>query len=134
MRIALLIFPVVSLVVLFCGCAAVAVTGAAQGVGYTFTNVAYRTFTFPEDQVHTAVLQALKKMQIPYEGNKARQRKGTGVRISAHTKEFKIKVAISPVTGRATKISVDAKKKLFIKDKALAVEIINQVAMALGTR
>ena len=134
MRSELLILPVLAAAGIFCGCAAVAVTGAAQGVGYTFTNVAYRTFTFPEDKVHSAALQALKKMQIPYEGNKARQRKGETVKIRARTKELQIKVFISPVTGKATKISVDAKKKLFLKDKAVAIEIINQVAIALGTR
>lgn len=111
------------------GCATIAVTGAAQGIGYTLTNVAYRTFTFPQEKVRTAALQALKKMGLSY---KEDEEMPDGVKIFAEAAAIKIEIRLTKVTAKATKMSVNAKKNLIIKDKALSVEIITQTGRGLG--
>ena len=113
------------------GCAAVAVTGAAQGIDYTFNKVAYRTFTYPLANVNTAVLVALKRMQIkPYE----RARDAESAEIRAKTMRNKIVITMEVLTPKATRISVNATRYLIMKDKDLAVEIITQTAQVLGSR
>ena len=90
------------------GCASVLLTGASGGVAYTVTNIAYKTVTFPFEQVEGAVHAALKRMGI-----KRRERKNeNGVEISATTARLKIYIELERITNK-TKISVNAKKMLF---------------------
>jgi hypothetical protein len=49
-----------------------------------------------------------------------------GKRIKASTKNLDITIDMERVTNRATRITVNAKKSSFVKDKATAEEIINQ--------
>jgi hypothetical protein len=120
---------VIFLLPLLSGCAAVALTGAGVGVSYTLSNVAYRTFSSPGDQVHTATVDALKKMGIKivddYKSKNART-------INASTKELDIEINLEEVTLKTTQIKVDARKSIVLKDKATAAEIINQVGKILG--
>jgi len=41
-----------------------AVSGGAAGVNYTFTNIAYKTISYPVADVEAALHKALKKMDI----------------------------------------------------------------------
>jgi hypothetical protein len=116
------------------GCAAVAVSGATQGVTYTFTNVAYRTFTFPQAKVHDATLQALKKMQFKTLPPAAKTPPKDRIDIKARAEKLDIEIRINSVTGRTTKMSVNAKRNLVLKDKAVAMELLHQTALALGER
>ena len=52
------------------GCASVLLTGASGGAAYTITNVAYKTISFPIEQVEDAAHRALKKMGIKEAGKK----------------------------------------------------------------
>lgn len=111
-----------------CGCAAVVVAGASGGVAYSITNVAYKTVNYPLDQVRLAARNALKKMGIaekdirPIDG---------GYRITGTTDRLTIEVDLEMITSRSTKISVDARKNLVVKDKATATEIIDQIVRIL---
>ena len=120
---------VIFLLPLLSGCAAVALTGAGVGVSYTLSNVAYRTFSSPGDQVHTATIDALKKMGIKIVDD---YKSENGRTINASTKELDIEINLEEVTLKTTQIKVDARKSIVLKDKATAAEIINQVGKILG--
>ena len=120
---------VIFLLPLLSGCAAVALTGAGVGVSYTLSNVAYRTFSSPGDQVHTATVDALKKMGIKIVDD---YKSENGRTINASTKELDIEINLEEVTLKTTQIKVDARKSIVLKDKATAAEIINQVGKILG--
>jgi len=105
------------------------VTGAGIGISYTLTNVAYRSFSSPMDQVHQATITALKGMDIKIiEDIKL----ANGRRITADTMELEIIIDLEKVTPKTTQIKVDARKSVLLKDKATAAEIINQVGKNLG--
>lgn len=106
-----------------------ALTGAGVGVSYTLSNVAYRTFSSPGDQVHTATVDALKKMGIKIVDDYKSENDRT---INASTKELDIEINLEEVTLKTTQIKVDARKSIVLKDKATAAEIINQVGKILG--
>ena len=120
---------VIFLLPLLSGCAAVALTGAGVGVSYTLSNVAYKTFSSPGDQVHTATVDALKKMGIKIVDD---YKSKNGRTINASTKELDIEINLEEVTLKTTQIKVDARKSIVLKDKATAAEIINQVGKILG--
>jgi hypothetical protein len=120
---------VIFLLPILSGCAAVALTGAGVGVSYTLSNVAYRTFSSPGDQVHTATVDALNKMGIKIVDD---YKSENGRTINASTKELDIEINLEEVTLKTTQIKVDARKSIVLKDKATAAEIINQVGKILG--
>jgi hypothetical protein len=118
-----LFLPIVS------GCTAIALTGAGAGISYTLSNVAYRSFSFPVDRVHQATIDALKKMDIKIiDDSKSEE----GRTITATTKELDIVIHLEEVTSKTTQVKVDARKRVVLKDKATAGEIINQVGKILG--
>jgi len=116
-------FPLLS------GCTAVALTGAGVGASYTLSNVAYRSFSSPGDQVHHATIDALKKMDIKIIDDRKSE---DGRTITAATKELDIVINLEEVTTKTTQVKVDARKRVVLKDKATAAEIINQVGKMLG--
>jgi hypothetical protein len=120
---------VVFLLLLLSGCTAMALTGAGVGASYTLSNVAYRSFSSPGDQVHQATVAALKKMDIKIIDD---SRSEDGRTISAATKELDIVIHLEEVTSKTTQLKVDARKRVVLKDKAPAAEIINQVGKILG--
>ncbi len=120
---------VVFLFLFLSGCTAVALTGAGVGVSYTLSNVAYRSFSSPVDRVHDATIAALKKMGIMIDDDTSSE---SGVTMSAETRELDIVINIEKITSKTTQVKVDARKNFFLKDKATAAEIINQVGKILG--
>ncbi|MGD9233420.1 MAG: DUF3568 family protein [Desulfobacterales bacterium] len=118
-----LFLPIVS------GCTAIALTGAGAGISYTLSNVAYRSFSFPVDRVHQATIDALKKMDIKIIDDIKSEE---GRTITATTKELDIVIHLEEVTSKTTQVKVDARKRVVLKDKATAGEIINQVGKILG--
>ena len=114
---------------LLSGCTAIALTGAGAGISYTLSNVAYRSFSSPVDRVHHATIAALKKMDIKIIDDSKSE---NGRTITAATKELDIVINLEKVTLKTTQIKVDARKRVVLKDKATAAEIINQVGKILG--
>ena len=55
-----------------------------------------------------------------------------GRTITAATKELDIAIILEEVTSKTTQVKVDARKRVVLKDKATAAEIINQVGKILG--
>jgi len=120
---------VVFLLPLLAGCTAIALTGAGAGISYTLSNVAYRSFSFSVDRVHNATISALKKMDIKIIDD---YRTEDGRSIIATTKELDIVIDLEEITSKTTQVKVDARKRVILKDKATAAEIINQVGKNLG--
>jgi hypothetical protein len=120
---------VVFILPLLSGCTAIALTGAGVGVSYTISNVAYRSFSSPVDPVHDASVAALKKMDIKIIDDSKSE---DGRIITATTRELDIVINLEEVTSKTTLVKVDARKRVFLKDKATAAEIINQVGNFLG--
>ena len=114
---------------LLSGCAAIAVTGAGVGTSYTLTNVAYRSFSSSVDRVHQATIAAIKKMDIRLiDDNKSEN----GRTISAATKGLSITIKLVEITSKITQVKVDARKRVLLKDKTTAAEIIKQIGKILG--
>lgn len=120
---------IVFLLPLLSGCAVIALTGAGAGISYTLSNVAYRSFSTPVDRVHHATIAALKKMDIKIINDSKSEE---GRTITAATEELDIVINLEEVTSKTTQIKVDARKRIVLKDKATAAEIINQVGKILG--
>jgi hypothetical protein len=120
---------IIILVPLLSGCTAMALTGAGVGASYTLSNVAYRSFSSPGDRVHHATIAALKKMDITIIND---SKSVDGRTITAATKELDIVINLEEVTSKTTQVKVDARKRVVLKDKATAAEIINQVGKILG--
>ncbi len=110
------------------GCVSVMIAGAGGGVGYTITNIAYKTVSYPIREVETAVRAALKSMDMR---ETLRESTDKGFRIIAETVELKIYIDLDRITNNVTKISVDARKNFILKDKSTATEIIEQTEKIL---
>jgi hypothetical protein len=115
------------------GCATVAISalgaGAGIGVPYVISDCADRTFNFPFEEVNKITPQVLRKMDIAIVDDSEIE---NGKRIKASTKNLDITIDMERVTLRATRITVNAKKNSFVKDKATAEEIINQFEAMLA--
>jgi hypothetical protein len=105
-----------------------AVSGGAAGVNYTFSNNVYKTISYPVANVDTALIKALKKMNIKETKHKVKEGK---VSVAAATGDLNIYIYLEKVTPTVTNIEVNAKKGVFIKDKAVATEIIVQTEKSL---
>jgi hypothetical protein len=105
-----------------------AVSSGAAGVNYTFTNIAYKTISYPVADVEAALSKALKKMDIQPKGRKEQDGK---VSIAAIAGNLDIDIDLEKITKTETSIKVNAKKNVFVKDKATATEIIVQTEKIL---
>jgi hypothetical protein len=106
------------------------VAGVSGGVAYTITNVAYKTVSFPLPATDVAMRAALRHMDI---GEVERKNVENGIDIDAATRDLTISISLERVTSKTTKISVDARKSLVMKDMATASEIIEQTVAILQT-
>ncbi len=128
----LALFGLLAAAIGLAGCAALvasgAVAGTAAGIEYTYDNVAYKTFSHPYDPTYRATMRALERMGIGVAGTKTTTK---GTEIVANTVDLRIEIELLKVTDKATKVSVNAKKGVFLKDKATASEILVQVGKGL---
>ena len=86
---------------------------------------------FPLEQVNLVTPHVLKKLDIVVH---ARIWTQSGETIRASANEIDILIEMQRVTNKATRITVDAKKSQFVKDKATAEEIINQLERTLAQK
>jgi len=114
---------------IFSGCAAVAITGGSLGMGYTVTNVARKTVNHPLDQVIWAVMDASDKMEIKVVKNNGNEEERF---IEATTKNLNISIQLESITPKTTKMTVNARDGIFLKDKSTANAIILKAEKILG--
>jgi hypothetical protein len=109
------------------GCATVAVSALGAGAGisipYVMSDCAGRTLNYPFEEVNKITPQVLRKMDILVVTDSEIE---NGKRIKASTKNLEITIDMERVTKRATRITVNAQKSTFVKDRATAEEILNQ--------
>lgn len=118
------------------GCAAVGLTflgagagvSARTGISHTFGSIAYKTFTVPLEELDTATVMTLKRMDITVTGSQDTE---DGRRILARAKDRKVEIKLGKLTSRTTQMRVVAKKKWLIRDRATATEIIAQIDQTL---
>ncbi len=108
-----------------------AVGSGAVGIDYTITNKAYKTISSPVADVEAALHKALQKMDIKETKREAEEGK---VSVTAVAGNLNIYIDLEMVTPTVTNIEVNAKKGVFIKDKAMATEIIVQTEKNLGVK
>lgn len=120
---------------LLSGCATLALSalgaGAGVGIPYVVTDCADRTLNFSFEQVTQLTPQVLQKMDIAVIDNNQTE---NGKRIRASATNLDITIDMERVTTRATRVTINAKKGGFIKDKATAEEIINQLERMLARK
>lgn len=105
------------------------ISGAGGGISYTFTNIAYKTTTFPAEDVKEATLKAFEKMSIKLKWVKDKK---NSIKIKGLTRKLTIIVNLDKMTPTLTKIQVNAKRHIFLKDKTTAYEIIYQTELFLA--
>jgi hypothetical protein len=109
------------------GCATVALSalgaGAGVGIPYVISDCADRTLNCSFEEVNKITPQVLRKMDIAVVNDSEIE---NGKRIKALTKNLDITIDVERVTKKATRITVNAKRKSFLKDRATAEEILNQ--------
>ncbi len=99
------------------------IAGAGSGVSYTFTNIAYKTMTYPMEDVAVASVRAMDKMSME---TVERRDEDSMIVIKTRTRKLTIYITVEAMTPTLTKIEVNAKKLLIFKDKTTAFEIILQ--------
>ena len=114
---------------LFSGCASLAITGGGLGAGYLFTNIADKTINYPMARVDKAIIEASKRMEIQIVD---RSDSESGATIKAATKNLDISIELEVITASTTRITVNARKNLILKDKATATAIIQQAENLLA--
>ncbi|MDP6618916.1 MAG: hypothetical protein QGG90_05730, partial [Nitrospinota bacterium] len=116
------------------GCAALlaeGATGTLQGFEYSVENVADKSFITSMSTLKLASVQALDEMAFQPSTPVPTK---TGFRILAATSKLHIQIDLERVTERVSRISVNAKKGFFRKDRATAVEIIRRTGAVIEQR
>jgi len=114
------------------GCAEVLLPGTLAGGGeayrYSTVNIAKKSFIGNVDQVTLATRKSLDKMGIQLQSISTEE---IQTEINASTTELDITIVIKPITAKTTKVSVNAVKGYVFKDKATAVQILDQILLVL---
>jgi Protein of unknown function (DUF3568) len=124
--VSLALFLSISLLI-FTGCAIVApiaVTSTTMGVAYYYMNVTEKTCVYDLDTMNRASVMTLKRMGFKL-GEQLKDEDGNR-KIKAETDGLGITVKLKKVTDKCTKMKVNVRKNVLIRDKATAAEIIMQ--------
>lgn len=118
------------------GCAAAGLTlfgvgagvSTGTGVSYTLDSIAYKTFTAPVEDLQSATLKSLKRMDMTVKENKPGE---SGRRIVAMASDRTIEIELDRLTARTSRMQVVAKQGWLLRDRATAMEIIIQTEQTL---
>lgn len=115
------------------GCESIALTafgvGASTGVQHSLNGVNYRTFTAPAPKIKTALLGALRRMDIKVDSV---EKLTSGELIRASTSSRKIELELERISPNTTRLRAVARQEGVIYDSATAIEIILQTERILG--
>ena len=128
-------FCLLAVSLLFSGGCAVLLAGGAtstlKGFEYSVENIADKSFTTSLSTLKLASVQALDEMAFQPETPVPTK---TGFRILAATPKLDIQIELERVTDRVSRITVNAKKGFFRKDRATAAEIIRRTGAVIDQR
>ena len=116
------------------GCAALlaeGATGTLQGFEYSLKDATDKSFATDLSTLKNASVRALKEMAFQTETPVPTS---SGFRILAAAPKLDIQIDLERVTERVSRISVNAKKGFFRKDRATAVEIIRRTGAVIEQR
>ncbi len=107
--------------------------GVATGTGvvYTVDSVAYKTFATPEAELQRATLETLKRMDM---GVREDRPTDSGRKIVAVAGSRTVDIEIDRLSAKATRMRVNVKQGMFLKDRATAAEILTQTERALDEK
>ena len=133
---------VATLAVLLQGCAALplavvggsmlqAGTGAVvkSGTEYTMGGAARRTLTVPANAVRAAVLEAFDRVGAQVARD---EEADDGMRLRGQLDRRTVDVRLTPLSPSLTTMTLVVKRNLFVKDRATASEILEQIEEALA--
>lgn len=109
---------------------------AGTGISYTLDSIAYKTFTIPIARLQTATLATLRRMGFEVKKIHVQERpKAEASReIEAAAGDRDIEIELERLSSRATRMRVNVKRGVFLRDKATAAEIIVQTERTLSGR
>ncbi|MDJ0949016.1 MAG: DUF3568 family protein [Alphaproteobacteria bacterium] len=115
------------------GCVAAALTVASVagtlGMDHTLNGIAYKTFTAPLDELQTAVIDTLDRMEMELLDT---NQTDDGWRFTAQASDRKIDIDLEALSPKTTHMRVVANEGgVFLKDSATAQEIVLQTAETL---
>lgn len=115
------------------GCAAAALTAgsiaAGTGVNHTLSGISYKTFAIPVEDMRTATLGTLERMDMEVTDIKETK---SGWEIQAKAYDRTIEIELEALSRRATRMRVVTNQGgIFFKDSATSTEIIIQTAQRL---
>jgi hypothetical protein len=125
------LYLILTALLLAAGCASILLTGVGGGIEYSLTNIAYKTVGYPISEVEAALHKSLERLGIKELSLKKTESK---LEIVSETVALKIYIDLQWISNGTTKISVDARKQIILKDKATATAIIEQTEMILRHR
>jgi hypothetical protein len=127
------LFMALALSLTLAGCDPISLTalgvGTAYGVQHTLSGISYRTFSVPLPQVRSAVMTALRHMDIRVASKEPME---NGERLLARASDRDIEVELEAITPKATRMRSTARSGL-IRDAATATEIILQTERLLAS-
>jgi hypothetical protein len=106
-------------------------TGTLQGFEYSLKDATDKSFATDLSTLKNASVRALKEMAFQTETPVPTS---SGFRILAAAPKLDIQIDLERVTERVSRISVNAKKGFFRKDRATAVEIIRRTGAVIEQR
>jgi Protein of unknown function (DUF3568) len=114
------------------GCAALAVSLAGAGAGAGFSHqmngTASRTFSAPMDKVASATQIAAKKLLLQVDEQLPLDK---GQLTRARLSDMDLSLELESLSPTLTRVSVTARKNLFVLDGATAQEIVAQIERAM---
>jgi hypothetical protein len=102
------------------------------GTEYTASGTVLRTFTIPVDDVHTAVIEAFCRADLPLSGDESSNDGGHAM--LSETEHRKVRVRLTPLTRSLTEMELGVKRNFLASDKATASELVEQTEQALAEK
>jgi hypothetical protein len=103
----------------------------SKGTEYTMTGTANRTFTYPIDDVHGAILATFDRtgIRVVRDENSENAR-----RLVGEAEHRSVKVSLLPLAPNLTSMTLVVKRNILMKDKATTNELVEQTVRALADR
>lgn len=115
------------------GCAAVTAVGLAGGAayaGHTYysTNIAEKVFAVDLEPVYQASLQAAREVNLFISNKKVGEKEAL---IVAYAGNIRVSIKIGLMTAGVTRVTVDAARPSLLRERALAVEVLERITKRL---
>jgi hypothetical protein len=104
-------------------------SAAKAGVEHTVRGATYRTFTAPLADVHSAVLQSFRDLEVEVIEDELLE--DGRMRVAAEARDRHITVKLEPVTPALTRLMMYVRRGWLGRDASTSTELIEQTARTL---